>query len=124
MKYPKKIRQPKKAKKVTLARIREIVKEELSALFTPDMDYPTFKNLREDLPKLMSDKPHDGGTSIHAPFMYEREEKPMYFPPTTIKPVPPPPRVSRVSANLAYIPPPPLPDEYEVDEGESNAASK
>lgn len=114
MKFKRKIRQPKKAKKVTLARIREIFKEELSALSQPSIGFtqiPPMQDLREDLPKLLSDKPHDGGKNYHSPFMYAREETPMYFPPAPIKPVPPPPGVRR----LDNPPPVALPNCFEVE---------
>lgn len=96
MKFKHKIRQPKKPKKVTLARIREIMKEELAS-FTqiPKINFEG----------LLSNDTHDG-----------EESKPMYFPPVAIKPVPPPPRVS--AKKIADLPPIALPNEFEVEEEE------
>ena len=91
MKFKRKIRQPKKAKKVTLARIRDIVKEELAELHPPLM-YSLTEEQKNELKKKDFNLfrrigvPCDGGKDMQPPFMYEK--------PLAIRPVSPPPRVS------------------------------
>ncbi len=98
MKFKRKIRQPKKAKKVTLARIREIVKEELELLKEP-IYLGMSNNLRATL-----GLPKKEGVAVT-------------FETSSIRPVSPPPRVS--TRKLSIFPPLPLPDCFE-DEEENN----
>jgi len=97
MKHSRKIRQPKKAKKVTLARIREMMREETDELFNKIAEITNLR-LKPELESLYR----------------SGEEKTMYFPPSPLKPVPPPPRVS--AKRIADIPPIALPDEHEIEE--------